>query len=367
VRAALVATLLLGCGRAHFDPIGDGGNGDTVVVGDGITITSNIAFLTSIGQPLGSIGGLAGADAFCNARAQAAGLPGTYVAWLSSSSSGNAKDRLTGSRGWTRPDGKPFADTPEAIVAGQIFYPLDVDEFGNRVPTTSVGTGTDSYGLTVTGYTCSDYTSTTDLLWLGVNDRGALWWTEGGGGTNACSAALPVYCFGIGKSAPTMPPPATARRAFVLSSGWLPGGGLASADFACQTEANAASLNGTFQALLATSTASAISRFSLAGSTWARVDGVVLADTPADFAAGRTNAPLEVTAALQYLSCEVTWLGATDPSTVGSDATTCTSWTATTAGVTGNVGDCSWLGANGFDIMMVTPCDQGPLVYCLEL
>src|SRR5262245_56445509 len=39
-------------------------------------------FTTSLKYPA-ALGGLTGADAKCNAAAQAAGLPGTYKAWLS--------------------------------------------------------------------------------------------------------------------------------------------------------------------------------------------------------------------------------------------------------------------------------------------
>jgi hypothetical protein len=355
--------LLLGCGRAHFDPIGDGANGDAVIVGDGITITSNIAFVTSVGPTLGSLGSLAAADAYCNGRAQAAGLPGSYVAWLSTSTT-NAIDRLTGSRGWSRVDGKAFVDTPADLVAGTIFYPLDVDEFGNRVPAMmAVGTATDNNGNVVAGYTCNDYTSTSGLLWFGLSDRGTMYWTDALG-TSACAGPEPIYCFGVGHSQPTTPPPSGTRHAFLLTTDWMPGTGLASADAACRGDATPAGLNGTYQALLATSTASAISRFSLSGTTWARVDEVLLADTPADLAAGRTNVPLEVSADRVYFAGGPTWSGATDPSTVGSDATTCTSWTVSSAGVGGVVGDC---GAVGFDNMGGAACNQVLPVYCLEL
>jgi len=350
----------------HFDPIGDGANGDTLIVGDGIAIASNIAFVTSIGQPPGSFGGLGGADAFCRERAQAGGLPGTYVAWLSASST-NAIDRLTGSRGWSRVDGKPFVDVPADLVAEKIFYPLELDEFGHRVtPFSSVATGTDLNGIITTGYTCSDYSDVAGLIWFGSSGRDTREWTDSGG-TNACGAALPVYCFGIGRSTPTMPPPVTTRRAFVLASGWNPGNGLATADSACQMEATAAGLNGMFQALLATTSASAISRFSLAGTTWSRVDGVVLADTPADLAAGRTNVPLDVTAALAHINCYTTWFGAADPTTAGTDAEDCSSWNVNAALNAGIQGDCSETGMYQFDNTPDGMCSQSAPVYCLEL
>ena len=55
---------------------------DVFVVG---TRAMNLAFVTSQSWAGGALGGLAGADAKCNAAAVAAGLGGTYVAWLSDS------------------------------------------------------------------------------------------------------------------------------------------------------------------------------------------------------------------------------------------------------------------------------------------
>jgi hypothetical protein len=52
-------------------------------------------FVTSTGYP-GNLGGLAGADAKCQERATAAGLGGTFKAWLSAAGTGNsAAERLT--------------------------------------------------------------------------------------------------------------------------------------------------------------------------------------------------------------------------------------------------------------------------------
>src|SRR5690606_18172610 len=42
----------------------------------------------------GSIGGVNGADNICNQRAQAAGLPGTYMAWVSTVSGGSPSTRF---------------------------------------------------------------------------------------------------------------------------------------------------------------------------------------------------------------------------------------------------------------------------------
>jgi hypothetical protein len=63
--------------------------------------------------------------------------------------------------------------------------------------------------------------------------------------------------------------------------------GLTAVDHLCTTEAAAARLTGSFSALVATGTASAISRFDPSGANWVRRDGVALAGTVGDFAAGK--------------------------------------------------------------------------------
>jgi hypothetical protein len=87
---------------------------EAVDAGPGVLAVANIAFGTYHGTP-SSVGGLDGGDALCNAEAADAGLPGTYVAYLSTSAV-DAIDRIGGSRGWVRPDGRPFVDRPEDLA-----------------------------------------------------------------------------------------------------------------------------------------------------------------------------------------------------------------------------------------------------------
>src|SRR5215510_6780649 len=110
MRCTLACLLVAGCGRLSSDsqvqPVGD----DTAAL-EG---AANLVFVTSQHVIAGQLGSLAAADAVCNESAANAGLPGVYVAWLSTSAT-NAIDRLAGARGWVRPDGRPFADTSADI------------------------------------------------------------------------------------------------------------------------------------------------------------------------------------------------------------------------------------------------------------
>jgi hypothetical protein len=137
-----------------------------------------------------------------------------------------------------------------------------------------------------------------------------------------------LYCFEVDLDQEVDPPPAPpdARIAFVSKNAFSVTGGLPAADLQCQTEATAASLPGTYVALLATSTASAASRVTPA--IYKRPDGVTIGPL--------TNAiitPINVTAADGYVDVDV-WTGAASipaPFTsAGSASTTCGDWTNST-------------------------------------
>src|SRR6185436_7863816 len=103
--------------------------------------------------------GVAAYDAACNQRAEEAGLPGPYRAWISTTST-PAERRFANARGFIRLDGRPFMDAldPNAPVA----YPVAYDETGQRF----TGLGFD--GMFLSGRslyaggaiaTCHDWTS----------------------------------------------------------------------------------------------------------------------------------------------------------------------------------------------------------------
>ena len=131
--------------------------------------------------------GAEGADNICNARAQEAGLPGTYTAWLSTSAA--AKDRVTHSAvPYVRTDGQRVADdyadlidctNPECLQA-----PLSTDETGSPALATWAWTGTQTNGLPLANETCGNFdnpnhlvpgasglTTTIDALWTDGPDR----------------------------------------------------------------------------------------------------------------------------------------------------------------------------------------------------
>ena len=301
----------------------------------------NIAFVTS-SIHTGNLGGLAGADAICQARANALALGGTYRAWLSTSTI-NAPARFAGSSGWVRVDGKPFANTISQLVAGRVYYPLALNERGGSELGEAVWTGTSSSGA-LSGVACTNWTDATTAIsgTIGYTHYGTGSWTQNGGG--ACSSSQHLYCLGVDYAATVVPPPATAvRRAFMTNAPWIPNGGLTGADALCNSEATAAGLPGTYRALLATTGATAASRFSTTGNPWARVDDVILAPTAAGFLGSAVAGPpaywqaaLNVTAGGAYRQDRI-WAGGATLGTSGT-GTSCNGWSTVSATAFGAVG-----------------------------
>ena len=298
----------------------------------------NIVFVTSTTYN-GNVGGLAGADQKCQARAEAAGLPkNTYKAWLSTSSV-NAIDRLGSARGWVRVDGKPFADTKADISIGKIFYPPRVDELGNydnssgHVWTATLPNGT---GHPALGSCSSWEVSTISTVGeIGWSDSTAGMFTDSG--SKSCSDTARLYCFGIDKNVKVTVAPMAGRIAFFTKSEWITVGGVASADQKCMDEAQQAGLSGTFKALLATEGASAASRFNVSGQPWVRRDGVAIASTSTElFSADFLNSPINQSGdGLEYFGAYGAWGGAIDPTTAGTSQTTCNNWASSSGANTG--------------------------------
>ena len=303
-------------------------------------------------------GGLAGADALCQAAAQDAGLPGTYLAWLSTSTV-NAKDRFTAARGWVRPDGLPFADSMASLTALQNFYPPALDAHGKNVGAIILPTGTLANGLK-TSLTCLNWTGYQEMSGPGgYPQAGAGQWTDARTTEALCARPGALYCLGIDHNTPLTFAPAAGRRMF-LSTPWIPSGGLAGADAHCASDAAAANVTGTFQALLATSTASAGSRF--APGNWVRLDGVSVGD----MTTGPLTAPPLLSSTGAYTASSYAWTGAALPTAVALGAAyTCQDWTAA-AGSLVDVGTPDTSAAGFFFGSQATCASTLVSLYCLE-
>jgi hypothetical protein len=365
--------LLAACGRFGFDsPTGGGDGGGSNVDGDGGLIVDgdpsrvNRVFISSTGLT-GTFGGLAQADDFCTTKAGAAGIPGTFRAFLSTSTV-NARDRFAGSRGWMRVDDEPVVDTIEAMVNGKLYNPLTIDENGATVDpnVVFVWTGTGGDGRTDIS-TCADWTN-------GASGRSGE--TDATiprvfyGGMAACSVFnYRFYCFEVGHAVVQGPRVTAGRVAFTSS----PAGAvttMAALDGHCQTEATAAGLGGTFLAALATKTASIQQRFTADARPWIRPDGTVVASTfAALFDATHLTSYVNQHADGTYAVATEFVNGGGAGTNVGTTSSTCNDWAGTNGAPTlGNTisirKDRFW--ANNMVGSATGDCTALPSLLCLE-
>jgi hypothetical protein len=339
-------------------------------------------FVTEGTTPMSALAGdpIAAAAGVCQAAASAASLPGMiWTAWISTTTS-NAIDRLAGARGWIRPDGRPFADLPSSLAAGEVFYPPRVTEKGNLVDSSDpILTGTGEDGA-LASRNCANWASTSGSAEAGEPAGGSGGWTDSPYRLGLCGNPLRFYCFGLDYSMPVSPPRAEGRGAFLSRTPFAPGpNGRAAADQICQTEADANSglvPAGTYLALLALSTEAAAARFDVSKAPWVRPDGVPLVARARDLFDTSSMpdtlmlAALTATADGSYFSRAHVWTGAPKTDAPGDLASTCGDWLST-VGQTGASGESSLAlaatipGFFGYNATRV-PCAETLPVYCLQ-
>ena len=314
---------------------------------------------------------LRGADAACAeavSRVGSVAPAGTYVAWISSrareASSRVVAARGSAPRGWTRVDGRPVMDQlPVAGTTTHIFYPVVLTELGQPTTSVWVWTGNDGLNQHNATFDCADWSSTSATMYgsVGLPTAGGGNWTGDVGG--ACNNTLPVYCMQVDHAVPVAVPAASnAKRAFV-SFPFTPSTGLAAADALCAHDAQTAGLTGTFRAALATSGASAASRFHPTGSRpYARFDDVVVAAADSDLfqSSPKMLAPINVSVSGSF-SIGSVLVGATGLGQVGS--ATCSDWSAASGNVV--LGTGNYTGAGAFGGYTDT-CTRTTTIYCLE-
>ena len=135
----------------------------TVYTGDFVSAANALANVTGLTD------GLTAGDALCQSRAEAAGLDGTYKAWLSTSSS-DAIRMLSETAGpWVRTDGVKVVDNKAEFASGTLQAPINKTEYGEDVNPNSnpdfyelpwTGTEQDGERFDNTGdYQCNGWTS----------------------------------------------------------------------------------------------------------------------------------------------------------------------------------------------------------------
>ena len=147
----------------------------------------------------GNLGGIAGADAICGARAEEVQLSGTFLAWLSDDESSPSTRFVQAPFPYVLLDGTVVAANWESLTGQRLEHHIDVTELGVE----AVGLGTvwtrtlpngiaASFGL---GPDCGGWTRS-DSNAFGTNGQHqgnlALWSFIG---ASSCNARLRLYCF----------------------------------------------------------------------------------------------------------------------------------------------------------------------------
>jgi hypothetical protein len=146
----------------------------------------------------GNLGGVTGADATCQALADAAGLAGTYYAWVATSSSLDPESRFTTTptAAYVRPDGTQVASSWADLIDGTLAATITVTESATTVTGTDrVWTSVRETGAFYSSINCSGWTSSSSAVSgaLGLDGQTDERWTQTST-AQACNASGHIYC-----------------------------------------------------------------------------------------------------------------------------------------------------------------------------
>jgi cysteine-rich repeat protein len=143
--------------------------------------------------------GLALADARCDARAMAAGLSGTYHAWLSDGSASPSTrfdDEFVGFYR-LRSDGFPIvAEGWSGLTSGALQHPIDADESGSPLSNKNVWTNTTALGTNESDKHCDKWNSqeANEKATIGFSSGNDVTWTFFNS-DQLCNSTFHLYCF----------------------------------------------------------------------------------------------------------------------------------------------------------------------------
>jgi hypothetical protein len=149
-------------------------------------------FATHSSGYTGALGGIAGADAICQAAALNGGFGGTWAAVLAAGGLG-PKQRLTIDGPVYNLHGSELAADATDLWSGDIAAPVYYSEHRYPVGGGGVLTGSDAFGDLAAAGTCTDWTVTTGTTANGASDWANLRWLEHTSST-ACSSTYRLYC-----------------------------------------------------------------------------------------------------------------------------------------------------------------------------
>jgi hypothetical protein len=141
----------------------------------------------------GNFGGTSGADGICANLASAAGLSGSFKAWLSVAGDGPSTRFTEAAVPYALVDDTVIANDWSDLTDGSLAHAIDLDENGHAV-SGDVWTSTTTAGApTTTNTNCTDYTSTSGFGVCGNTGLKTGGWTNSS--TPGCALSLRLYCF----------------------------------------------------------------------------------------------------------------------------------------------------------------------------
>ena len=145
-----------------------------------------------------TLGGVTGADALCQTLAVNAGLPGTFMAWLSDDTSSPSTRFTRSPYNYVLVDGTIVADDWDDLTDGELTNRISLDENGvfvNRFVTTATNVNGSSSIPNCSNWTTnsSDPGAAAKVGHTIQDSGGPQWWTQRG--NLRCSGFRPIYCF----------------------------------------------------------------------------------------------------------------------------------------------------------------------------
>lgn len=161
-----------------------------------------LMFTTSAPYEGGKLGGLAGADAICQAHAAQAHRTGVFQAWLSDSTGSPSTRMIRGTGDYVLVDGTVVAHGWDDLVDGQLEHIVNLDETGaahgagqsvHCAEGISAWTGTDFDGrFDPFDYSCGHWDNPNSYGLIGDTTEKSRSWTSSC--TVVCTESLFLYC-----------------------------------------------------------------------------------------------------------------------------------------------------------------------------
>lgn len=297
----------------------------------------NLVFVSSKTVIPGQLGSVAAADAHCQAAAAAAGLGGTFWAYLSDGKV-PAHERFETCAAWVRRDGHAFTPAIDELVELGPRTPLLYDEYGTILPPETLVLTNAQGGNAPDKDPCGNFASVSGTLRHGASNWVGRNWSSFQ--NDGCGQPVRLACFQANHTGPLVTTAPTGRVAFLTEEAIKPSAaGRAAFDALCQKEAAAAGLAGTFVSLVSTREEAASARLTSTGPVWMRPDGVPLGPDAAAVLAGTWTASLVISADGNLVSPNqrTAWSGSAAPNQVGAVVGTCADWTVSDSAQLGRI------------------------------